>query len=72
MTARKGKDQEREEEKGKGSASDSYGGKAGQRVRQFAIERGIDVPPPARRPAKKAAKKAAAKPAPRGSRNTTR
>ena len=68
MTALKGK----EKEKGKGSGSDSYGGKAGQRVRQFAIERGIDVPPPARRPAKKAAKKAAAKPAPRGSRNTTR
>jgi len=64
MTARKDK------EKGKGSASESYGGKAGERVRQFAIERGIDVPPPARRPAKKAAKKAAAKP--RGSRITTR
>jgi hypothetical protein len=68
MTARKGK----EKEEGKGSTSESYGGKAGQRVRQFAIERGIDVPPPARRPAKKAAKKAAAKPVPRGSRNTTR
>jgi hypothetical protein len=71
MTARKGK----EKEKGKGSESDvlyAVGGKAGQRVKQFAIERGIDVPPPARSAAKKPAKKAAAKPMPRGPRKTTR
>jgi hypothetical protein len=44
----------------------------GQRVKQFAIERGIDVPPPVRSAAKKSPKKAAAKPVPRGPRKTTR
>jgi len=48
--------------KGKGSGSDvSYAsGRAGQRVKQFAIERGIELPPPlggkAKTPRKKAAK----------------
>ena len=68
MTARKGK----EKENGKGSDVLYAGGKAGQRVKQFAIERGIDVPPPARSAAKKPPKKAAAKPVPRGPRKTTR
>jgi hypothetical protein len=63
-----------EKEKDKGSRSDVLytGGKVEQRVKQFAIERGIDVPPPVRSAAKKSPKKAAAKPVPRGPRKTTR
>jgi putative NADH-flavin reductase len=67
MTARK--------RTGAGAGSDvSYaGGRAGQRVKQFAIERGIDVPSPARKAAKKSArKKAAAKAKPPASRNKGR
>jgi hypothetical protein len=60
--------------KGKGSASDvSYaGGRAGQRIRQFAIERGIDVPPVLGGAGKKTPlKKAATKALPRGTRKKT-
>jgi hypothetical protein len=66
MTARKAK--------GAGSDIISYtGGRAGQRIKQFAIERGIDLPPPLRKAAKKAAsKKAAAKAKPPASRNKGR
>jgi hypothetical protein len=56
--------------KGFGSGSDvSYaGGRAGQRIKQFAIERGIDLPPPLGGKAKTPRKKTAAKAPPRGPR----
>lgn len=58
---------------GAGSDVSYSGGRAGQRVRQFAIERGIEVPAPARKAAKKSArKKAAAKAKPPALRNRGR
>lgn len=65
MTARKAK--------GAGSDVAYSGGRAGQRIKQFAIERGIDLPPPLRKAAKKAAPgKAAARAKPPASRNKGR
>lgn len=52
MTARK--------RTGAGSDVSYSGGRAGQRVKQFAIERGIDVPSPVRKAAKKSVRKKAA------------
>jgi hypothetical protein len=64
MTARK--------VKGGGSDSSYTGGHAGQRIKQFAIERGIELPSPLRKAAKKAVPRKAAAKAKPASRNKGR